>query len=128
MALFDPTTGSRLAGPTEVQPGIVSTTAFSPDGRTLLIAGADGLTRLWQPAELQPLAPPLFPADDVGRVGAFSADGAHILVIDVTGRLSVWDARPQAWLQRACSIANRDFTPEERVRYAITADTSSPCP
>jgi WD40 repeat protein len=128
VAVYDAASGARVAGPAQVQPGIVTTTTFSPDSRRLLTAGADGLVRLWQPADLRPLATSLFTPDNVGRNATFSPDGSSILVVDHTGRFTSWDARPQAWLRRACSIADRDFTSEERARYAITADSPQPCP
>jgi WD40 repeat protein len=128
VAVFDPTDGARLAGPAEVQPAIVTTTSFSPDGSRLITAGSDGVVQLLQPTTLRPLAATLFPVDNVGRNAAFSSDGMQIRVLDVTGRLSVWDASPQAWLRRACSIVHRDFSPEERARYAITTDIPAPCP
>ena len=128
VAGYDAASGARVAGPAQVQPGIVTTTTFSPDGRRLLTTGADGLVRLWQPADLRPLATSLFTPDNVGRNATFTPDGSSILVVDHTGRFTSWDARPQAWLRRACSIADRDFTSEERARYAITADSPGPCP
>jgi hypothetical protein len=59
----------------------------------------------------------------------FSADGASILALDATSRITTWDATIGKWLARACSITGRrDFTPEERTVFSITQENPRPCP
>jgi len=71
--------------------GIVSSLAFSPDGKTVLIGTEDKAARLWDAASGQPVGQPL---PHQGRVlaVAFSPDGRAVLTAgdDKTARL--WDA------------------------------------
>jgi hypothetical protein len=75
------------------------------------------------------LGEPLRVLGNLGAVAAFSRNGTSILALDVTGRLTTWDATPGQWLARACKIiGRRDFTPEERTLFSITPETPAPAP
>jgi WD40 repeat protein len=69
----------------------VSRVAFSPDGKTVLTAGADMSAQLWETATGQPLTAPLQHQGLVDAL-AFSPDGKSVLTgsADMTARL--WDA------------------------------------
>jgi WD40 repeat protein len=102
--------------------------AFAPDGQTILTSGADGTIRLWEAADLNPVAEPLHLFPDQAAFAAYSPDGEQILGLDATGRVTAWPATVSAWLSRACSIAGRrDFTPQERTLYSITPVSARPC-
>ena len=108
---------------------IVHAVAFAPGGRIILSGGDDGTVRLWDAADLRPLGGPLRVSDNAGAFATFSADGASILALDATSRITTWDAIIGKWLARACSIAGRrDFTPEERTVFSITPENPRPCP
>jgi hypothetical protein len=59
---------------------------------------------------------------------AYSPDGSRIIALDMSGRVLTWPATEQAWLQYACSIAGRNFTPVERSLYSIRSMSPQPCP
>jgi WD40 repeat protein len=102
--------------------------AFAPDGQTILTSGADGTIRLWEAADLNPVAEPLHLFPDQAAFAAYSPDGEQILGLDATGRVTAWPATVSAWLSRACSITGRrDFTPQERTLYSITPVSARPC-
>ena len=69
----------------------------------------------------------LEPASRRGGVRGLHPDGKEILGLDPTGRVTAWPATVAAWLSRACSIARRDFTPQERTLYSITPASPKPC-
>jgi WD40 repeat protein len=127
IATFDVASGRLLAGPTVAQSGPVLTASFAPDGQTILTSGADGTIRLWQAAHLYPLAEPLHLLTGQAAFAAYSPDGEQVLGLDATGRVTAWPATVSAWLSRACSIAGRDFTPQERALYSITPVSARPC-
>jgi WD40 repeat protein/DNA-binding SARP family transcriptional activator len=128
IATFDVASGRLLAGPVVAQSGPVLTASFAPDGRTILTSGADGTIRLWEAAHLHPVAEPLHLLPDEGVFAAYTPDGKEVLGLDPTGRVTAWPATVAAWLSRACSIAHRDFTPQERTLYSITPADAKPCP
>ena len=127
MATFDVASGRLLAGPVVAQSGPVLTASFAPDGRTILTSGTDGIIRLWEAAHLRPVAEPLHLLPDEGVFAAYTPDGKEVLGLDPTGRVTAWPATVAAWLSRACSIARRDFTPQERTLYSITPASPKPC-
>ena len=127
IATFDVALGRLLAGPVVAQSGPVLTASFAPDGHTILTSGADGIIRLWEAAHLRPVAEPLHLLPDEGVFAAYTPDGKEVLGLDPTGRVTAWPATAAAWLSRACSIARRDFTPQERTLYSITPASPKPC-
>ena len=127
IATFDAASGRLLAGPVVAQSGPVLTASFAPDGRTILTSGTDGIIRLWEAAHLRPVAEPLHLLPDEGVFAAYTPDGKEVLGLDPTGRVTAWPATVAAWLSRACSIARRDFTPQERTLYSITPADAKPC-
>ncbi|MEF8712119.1 MAG: pentapeptide repeat-containing protein [Accumulibacter sp.] len=70
---------------------VVSSCAFSPDGRRLLSAGRDGTLRLWDAGSGDRL---LTLTGHAGRVTscAFSPDGQRLLSAGSDGTLRLWDA------------------------------------
>jgi WD40 repeat protein len=44
---------------------------------------------------------------------AFSPDGTHLATAGFDGAAALWDLRPDAWVDAACSVAGRDLTSEE---------------
>jgi WD40 repeat protein len=110
------------------QAGPVLAISFAPGGRTMLTSGTDGTIRLWEPAHLRPVGEPLHLLSAQGAFAAFTPDGEEVLGMDTTGRVTTWPATTTAWLNRACHIARRDFTPQERTLYSITPVSAKPCP
>jgi hypothetical protein len=82
----------------------------------------------WDAADLRPLGGPLRVSDNAGAFATFSADGARIVALDATSRITTWDATVGTWLARACSsVGHRDFTPEESTLFSITPAIPRPC-
>jgi WD40 repeat protein len=77
------------AGAPPVHPeGGIGSAAFSPDGHSIVIAGKDGVCRLWDVVTGKQLGPPL------DRLGpgpvAFSPTGTALAVGDRHGRIVLW--------------------------------------
>ena len=110
--LWDPATGQAVGAPLLADLGAKSGpagigvfgVAFSPDGKLLATADADGTVRLWDPATGKPTAAPIQAntqtavgqdAQISGRPGvfrvAFSPDGKLLATADDDGTVKLWN-------------------------------------
>ncbi len=65
--------------------------AFSPDGKLLATASADGGARLWDVASHRPASPPLAPGSPGVTAVAFSPDGKLLATASADGGARLWD-------------------------------------
>jgi WD40 repeat protein len=90
--LWDPVTGHPVGAPlqTGARNGALGV-AFSPNGKLLASADADGTVRLWNPATGQPVGAPIQTGalNGVDAV-AFSPNGKLLASADADGTVRLW--------------------------------------
>ena len=115
--LWDVATGKELrtfSGHTDVVYSVV----FSPDGKSLLTGSWDKTARLWDVATGNETR--RFSEQEGGISGvSYSSDGKLVLTAGMDGTARLWNSDYADTLRYLCSRLTRDFTQDERARYAI---------
>jgi WD40 repeat protein/serine/threonine protein kinase len=92
---------------------------FSPDGQNLVTLGVEGSVYVW---DLDGRRLSDFRAGSPPTGAAFSPDGSRLAVGHLDGTVRIWRLRPEDVVRFADSRLTRDFTAEERARYAELLD------
>jgi WD40 repeat protein len=97
----------------------VESMSFSPDGKILAASYFDNMIILWDVASGQRLGEPI--RGDQSKVSVnsldFSPDGQILATGASNGQFILWYMNPATWTDIACSIANRNLTDTEWLRY-----------
>ena len=98
---------------------------FSPNSRLIAVTGGEGTVLLFDTATGDAIGTSLMnnAADAV-----FDPNGKSLIVLDSGEGVHRLDVDPRSWLQRACSIAGRDFTSQEWQRYVPGQPRITVCP
>jgi WD40 repeat protein/serine/threonine protein kinase len=94
----------------------VTDAAFSPDGRRVVTASADGLARVWDVASGQPIGAP-FRHQAWSYQASFSSDGKRVLTASADGTARVWDVKGQEVCRsprHGGAVVAAAFCPDER--------------
>jgi WD40 repeat protein/serine/threonine protein kinase/Tfp pilus assembly protein PilF len=124
---WDTATGKAI-GPAIPYSVLVRSTAYSPDGRILLMATHDGTARLWDADSGQPIGLPWSHPAPVKRT-AFSPDGRRILTVCDEQMARLWD-QPTGRLLQA-PLTHRDavrlvvFSPDGKRILTANSDARS---
>ena len=112
--LWDLPAGAALGAPLPGLAGFADTVDLAPDGSTAVGADAAGNVVLWDVPTRSTIGDPLpGPVTERNAAALFTPDGHTIVVVSDTGAGWVWDVDQADWLERACVVAGRSFTPQE---------------
>jgi WD40 repeat protein/class 3 adenylate cyclase len=118
--LWDPGTGHEVGAPAQLTPHVgLSSMAWSPDGRTVATVDWSGTVYVVDVATGRQVIPafpvPLPSGTPTGplTVGLAFAPDSDLVVTDENGDTWVYPLVLKAWEDRACQIANRNFTRAE---------------
>ena len=87
--VWDVATGQPVGAPW-VHTDPLTSAAFSPDGKTMVIVTANGMARLWDSATRQPVGRPLAHSAKM-RAAEFSPDGKTIMTTSDDSTVRLWD-------------------------------------
>jgi WD40 repeat protein/tetratricopeptide (TPR) repeat protein len=97
--------------------GPVTAAQWSPDGRRVLTASADGTAQVWDAATGRPVGPPLRHAAAI-RSARFSPDGRQVVTASADGTARVWDAKTSEPvsppLKHGAGVNHASFSPDGR--------------
>lgn len=117
---WDAATGQQIGEPLAGhEAGVWSVMPNPADGgRSLYTGDNSGAVILWDTVTRKALAPPLRTAMETESM-ALSPDGRTLAVGSFAsdGIVSLWQLSGAPWEERACAIANRALTDEERAAY-----------
>jgi WD40 repeat protein/transcriptional regulator with XRE-family HTH domain len=101
--------------------GPVVSVAFSPDGNLVLTGSLDKTARLWDLATGQEIRRFAGHTDQINGV-AFSPDGKLVLTGSGDNTARLWHVDYHETIHYVCGRLARDFTADERARYALPDD------
>ena len=127
--LWNPITGTQIAGPLPVTAGPVTSIAFDPSGeRFVTTASQDGTVKLFATSTLQQEGATLNTDRQAASTATFALHGSRLLVINDRGNGVTWPTSLTAWKERACAIAARNLTPQEWSRFLPGHAYAPVCP
>jgi WD40 repeat protein len=127
---WDWRTGRPLAGTHAVlvASGPVSSISVARARGAFATGAGNGGIKIWDEASLSQFGAS-FPAD--GKqipTASYTPDGKDLIVVFTDGSGAVWPVSPQAMMEHACQVAQRNFTHEEWNRFVPGHAYAKTCP
>lgn len=138
LALYDASTLTQRTDAGAVSPGYITTAAFAPDDKTLVIGGTDGAASLFSVPDLAPEGEPIAVGNGANNGGTYAwySPGGDIVGYAQDERrsntsLQRWfnfQATPRELAITACALAGSDMTPAQWQRYVGDRPYRHVCP
>jgi len=127
--LFNPRSGeaiTKMVGESAADDSETGHLAFSPNDRWLAVSNLRGSIDLWD-LEYRSVIGKFPLAESLVGLG-FSTDGRQLITGDELLNSTVgYDLTIETWIARACSLARRDLTAEERQIYQLPSEPRTAC-
>jgi hypothetical protein len=124
---LDVATGKVLARLAQQITARLISAEFSPDGEIIAVSGGDSQVHLLEAATLRQIGALPMPTGAQWTFVSFYPDGARMSAVDERGRIVQWETGVEAWIDRACAIVGRDFTPTEWETYLPGVEYEPTC-
>ncbi|MBL8166280.1 MAG: hypothetical protein JNJ61_30125, partial [Anaerolineae bacterium] len=125
--LWDTSTAALVGQPLSAHRDWVTALSFQPTGSILASGSADGTIVLWDIETRERLGQPFSGHSDWVTALAFTPDGSSLISGGTDNMIYRWSVGLDAWRERACIVANRNLTANERIRYLGSPDARSTC-
>ncbi|HSH01488.1 MAG TPA: protein kinase [Anaerolineae bacterium] len=126
--LIDLDTQTPLGAPLTAHAGAMQELVFSPDNTTLASAAQDNNIIFWDVPTQQIIGTQLNRHFGPPTAAAFTPDGHQLITTSFDGYLFTWDITLDNWIQRACSITQRNLTPTEWQQFFPDEPYRPTCP
>jgi WD40 repeat protein len=121
-------TGQPVLPGIHVSADVLQSVAWSPDGSRLLTSTGDGSVHLHDARTGQPIGTPIITGSANLAAATYSPDGREIAAFDYSGRVWVYPATVDGWVEYACRAANRNLSRVEWAKYLPGRAYEHVCP
>jgi len=112
-----------------VAPGPVSTISVDQVGGAFATGGGNaGGVKIWNDASLSQFGAAFSSDGKQIPSASYTPDGKYLIVVFTDGSGAVWPVSPQAMMEHACQVAQRNFTHEEWNRFVPGHAYAKTCP
>jgi WD40 repeat protein len=119
----DPLISWRLSG----HVGDILSLAFNQDSEMLASGSKDNTVILWDVNNHQPIGQPLSNHTDSVNSVVFSPNGKAVASGSSDRTIILWDTNPEAWIEKSCQNAGRNFTRLEWEQYFPNEEYHATC-
>ena len=126
--LWNPSTGDAISHPVLAAAAPIASIAFDRSGQRFATAGGpEGGLKLWFTSSLQQDGATLDPEQGTSGNAQFTPNGQSLLAVNANGQGSLWPVSLAALENHACTVAGRNFTPEEWSQFITGYKYSQVC-
>lgn len=128
LRIWDWAQGKTLGEPLRGHTARITGLAVENGGLHAVSASEDRTLRIWDLRSQQAVGAGLWGHQKMVTATAVALDGKTAYSASHDGTVRVWDLDVTSWLVRACRLAGRNLTPEERERFLGETPLPTLCP